>query len=89
MPPPLRKKDYLKTEYAELNRMVSVLADKIRAVQSSTHGALISVDRLEQQIVKSGNPVGSEKEAIDALRKQLEAIQHVAGFFTLQGERNG
>jgi len=82
--PSLRKKDYLKNEFGELNKMIAVLVNRIQDIRSSAQEALTSVDRIETRLAASERPPVSDSEPIDELRRQLETIRDTVGFFRLQ-----
>lgn len=86
LPPPLREKDYLQTEYGELNKMISVLADKVRDIRSAAEDACASVNRIGKQNSEREIPSISERETIDELRRQLQTLEDTIGFFKLQDD---
>jgi len=79
----LREKDYLKSEQDRLNGMLSMLNDKLGAIQASTAGAL----RCLEDLGRSGDPGAPDPSdpQFDQLRRHLGALKETSDFFSCSG----
>jgi methyl-accepting chemotaxis protein len=69
-----RKKDYLQTEEAALNKMLETLSGKLERVKETTQEAFQSIDELEQ-VANMGN--GWTKTQMDLLRTHRDHLERL------------
>ncbi|MBW1911934.1 MAG: methyl-accepting chemotaxis protein [Deltaproteobacteria bacterium] len=80
----LRKKDYLHREEKELNKMIEMLAKKMRSTQLATMGAMKSLSELEQTVTVGRGWSGTDKERLSVLRQHLDTLMDTVQYFRLQ-----
>jgi methyl-accepting chemotaxis protein len=82
----LRRRDYLNDERDEINRMLSVLSERIGGAQKQTADAMMLVREMEQPEGDKGGPAPISGARLIELRERLARLSEALGYFKTEEE---
>jgi len=81
-----RKKDYLQTEEAALNKMLEILSGKLEVVKEATKEAFRSVDELEKSVNMDNGWTKTQMDLLRTHRDHMERLVNEVQFFRSENQ---